>query len=111
MSKPARRPSALLSAVQPPRHFDRTARIKLLGEFAKATLADRKPSKESLFFVAGAISKWLSVGGDLARDYFKVVKPKSHHTPAAIWRELQGPHLDDDEAPAPAIRLRPHHRK
>lgn len=89
--------TALVSAWGPskaPATFDRAGRVKLLGEFAEAALSGREPSRESLIFLAGAISAWLSRGGSLERDFLKVTKPKSHHTPAAIWQEI---HAHQDE--------------
>jgi hypothetical protein len=49
------------------------------------------PTDEARMFLASAINEWLQNGGDLARDYFQVVKPKSKHTAAYIWSSLHHP--------------------
>jgi hypothetical protein len=76
--------------------------VKLLGEFAVATLAGQQPSQAALLFVAGALAGWLENGGNLERDYFRVVRPKSHVTPAVIWRMICA-HPDErqDDTAAP----------
>ena len=72
-----------------PATFDREGRIRLCGEFANAVIAGEAPARESLLFVAGAISGWLSNGGNLERDYLRVVANGSHNTPCRIWKALQ----------------------
>lgn len=89
--------AAAWSPAKVPATFDRAGRVRLLGEFAEAALSGREPSRESLIFIAGAISAWLSRGGSLERDFLKVTKPKSHHTPAAIWQEIHA-HQDERQA-------------
>jgi hypothetical protein len=68
--------------------LDRTDRVRLLGEAAQALLDGRLPEPAARIFLASAISAWLARGGNLERDHLKVVKAKSHHTPAAIWRQI-----------------------
>ena len=72
-----------------PPDFDRERRIALLGESASALLAGELPSIEERMFLGGALHAWLSLGGSLERDFLRVVKPKSHHTPARVWARLQ----------------------
>lgn len=88
--------SALVAVLgrRAPASFDRTGRVRLLGEFAEAALSGLEPSRESVLFVAGAIRAWLTRGGSLERDFLQVVKPKSHETPAAIWQQIQA-HQDE----------------
>lgn len=52
--------------------------------------------------VGGGLLGWLANGGNLAKDHFGVVIPKSHRTAQKIWLELYpdaegDPHLDEDE--------------
>jgi hypothetical protein len=83
-----------------PAALTREGRVRLLGEAFEALLDGRTPSREAALFLGGAGMAWLQTGGDLARDYLKVVKPKSHRTPTAIWREVQASahHPDEGEA-------------
>jgi hypothetical protein len=70
---------------------DREHRIRLIGRFAEDTLSGRVPPAEAQLFVAGALKAWLESGdGDLAKDHFRVTKPKSHDTPSRIWRRMRG---------------------
>lgn len=77
----------------------REGRVYLLGILAADLLADRAPNREAAFFVGGAIQSWLTEGGSLERDFLRVVAPKSHRTPAVVWRELN-PHPDEPTDPA-----------
>lgn len=77
-----------------PAALTREGRVRLLGEAFQALLDDRRPSREAALFLGGAGMTWLANGGSLERDYLEVIKPKSHRTPAVIWRELH-PHLDE----------------
>ena len=90
---------------QPPATLDRSGRVKLLGEFARAALSGREPSRSSLLFIGGAIEAWLINGGSLERDYLRVTaQAGSHHTPAFVWQQLsddsssRGAQDLDDEA-------------
>lgn len=70
-------------------------RVALIAEAAQALSDSRTPAGA---FVGGALMQWLEEGGDLARDFLRVVIPKSHRTAAAIWREIRGdaaPHPDE----------------
>lgn len=82
-----------------PATLSRKGRIRLLGEAFQALLEERIPSREAALYLGGAGMAWLQQGGSLERDYLRVVKPKSHRTPAAIWQEIQT-HQDEghDEA-------------
>jgi len=73
----------------------------MIGEFAKVMLADEKPSRESVLFVCGALASWLENGGSLEHAYFKVIRPKSKHTPAFIWRQWQQAQEEAARDPAP----------
>jgi hypothetical protein len=75
------------------RELTREGRVELIGEAARVLIETR--TKAGLF-AGGALLTWLERGGDLARDYFKVTKPKSHRTARAIWRELQA-HPDESQ--------------
>jgi hypothetical protein len=90
----------------PPATFDRAGRVRLIGEAAQALLAGRVPSLEASMFLGGALAAWLETGGDLARDYLRVVKAKSHHTPAYIWNQLQA-HQDERQLPDDDATLAP----
>jgi hypothetical protein len=81
-----------------PAALTREGRIALIGEVGKALLDGRSPSREACMFVGGALLGWLEQGGDLARDFLKVVKAKSHNTPARIWA-AQVPHPDEGAEP------------
>ena len=93
-----------------PANLDRAGRVRLLGEFASAALSGREPTRESVLFVAGAISAWLSRGGNLERDFLQVTaKAGSHHTPAVIWQQesassrgAQDPESGDTLQPSPS---------
>ena len=101
--------SSLVSALstgRAPRRYDRAGRIQLIGEAAQALLAGRLPERDAALFLAGALLSWLETGGSLEREFLKVVKPKSHHTPAAIWQEIQA-HPDERQAEGSADTLAP----
>jgi hypothetical protein len=81
-----------------PRSLSIEGRVALLAEVAAALLNGALPSKEARMFVGGALSAWLAQGGDLSREFLKVVIPKSHRTASKIFQELQAqslPHPDD----------------
>lgn len=79
-----------------PAALTREGRVRLLGETYQALLNGELPSREAALYVGGALTAWLANGGDLARDYLKVVKPKSKRTAAKIWREMQTAHHPDE---------------
>jgi hypothetical protein len=97
--------SALLEAwgqSRAPAGLDRAGRVVLLGRAAQALLRGELPDDESRLFLGSAIAEWLQHGGDLSRDFFQVVKPKSRHTASYLWR-MSTVHPDerhDDEASA-----------
>lgn len=73
-------------------------RVALISQAAQALLNDQPPPKEARLFLGGALSAWLARGGDLSRDFLKVVIPKSHRTASRIFQELQSqnaPHPDE----------------
>ena len=72
-----------------PQDFSREGRVALLGAAFEALMRGEMPSPEARMFLASAGMAWLQRGGSLERDYLKVVKAKSHHTPAHIWRKVQ----------------------
>jgi hypothetical protein len=82
-----------------PGNFTREGRVQLLGELMEDLLALRNPSPEAALFLGAALSSWLVNGGVLDRDHLKVVKAKSHRTPAAIWRAHRASviRMSDDE--------------
>lgn len=82
---------ALRAAIGPraPLSLSREGRIRLIGETAKALLAGRMPSKSAALFVGGALDSWLREGGRLERDFFKVLRPRSHYTVARAWAKLE----------------------
>lgn len=69
---------------------DRERRVALIGRAAQALLAGEMPDVEARLFLGGALTGWLEGGGSLERDYLRVVKPKSHVTPRAIWKRMRG---------------------
>lgn len=79
-----------------PAEFDLTKRVELVGHAAQALIAGQLPDPEARLFLAGAILGWLEHGGDLARDYLQVVKPKSHQTASALWRQICARHFDEN---------------
>lgn len=97
---------AILAGARPPGGLEREDRVQLIGEVATALLAGRMPSDAARLFIAGALSAWLENGGSLERDYLRTVKPKSHRTPAAIWRDLRA-HPDERQDGATGSKLRP----
>lgn len=72
-----------------PGDFSREGRVKLLAGAFEALMRGEMPSPEARMFLASAGMAWLQRGGSLERDFLRVTKPKSHHTPAHIWRHLQ----------------------
>lgn len=92
-------PTALSKALgigAPPASLTREGRVRLIGEVTQALLKGELPSRQARLWVGGALLEWLQRGGNLERDYFEVTKPKSHHTPSAIWRAL---HPDEGGKP------------
>jgi hypothetical protein len=75
----------------------REGRVRMLGELAGALLAGNPPDRAAALFLGGALLAWLEHGGSLERDFLKVIKPKSHRTPRAIWSELRGAVAHQDE--------------
>lgn len=72
-----------------PADFTREHRVKLINEVFQALIDGRLPSREAALFVGGGGLSWLSQGGDLLRDYWRISAPAgSHRTPAAVKREL-----------------------
>lgn len=82
---------AILGGARAPAGLDREGRVRLVGEAALLLLDSGTVAG---LFCGGALLAWLENGGDLARDYLRVVKAKSHRTPARIWRELRA-HQDE----------------
>jgi hypothetical protein len=65
--------------------FDRRERVRLLRSAAAALLAGELPDRAAALFLAGAISAWLSQGGNLEKDFLKVRAPRgSHFTPKVL---------------------------
>jgi hypothetical protein len=70
--------------------FSREDRVRLLGEFSEAVLAGVEPSKGSMMFVAAGIASWLTIGGGLTRDFWKVSGPQGCTvTEAILWRRMR----------------------
>src|SRR5438552_14281770 len=90
--------SALSAAMgaRPPAALNRAGRIRLIGEAATALLQDEMPRAEARLFLAGALLAWLTNGGNLERDFFRIVRPKSHVTPPVIWRQIRA-HQDEGD--------------
>lgn len=83
-----------------PADFNREGRVRLLGELFRDLMAGRPPSREAAMFLGGAGLAWLERGGSLERDYLRVVKPKSRHTAAYLWRQCQAEaHPDERQDP------------
>ena len=72
-----------------PQDFSREGRVALLGAAFEALMRGELPSPEARMFLASAGLAWLARGGDLQRDYLRVVKAQSHNTPARIWQRLK----------------------
>jgi hypothetical protein len=99
--RPAFDDAALVRAIGPrrPAGFTREDRVRLIGEAAQALLEGREPGKAAALFLGGALAGWLSDGGDLVKDYFKIVRPKSHDTVQRVWARIaahQDERRDDD---------------
>ena len=76
----------------PTEALDRPARVVLLVEVASALLEGEPPSRQAALFVGGALQAWLSEGGHLTRDFFKVTSVRgSHETPRQIAARLSDP--------------------
>jgi len=76
----------------PTEALDRRARVALLKECAEALLEGRQPSRQASLFLSGALQAWLSEGGHLTRDFFKVTSVRgSHETPRQIAARLSDP--------------------
>lgn len=82
---------------QAPAGFDRRHRVKLIDEAATALLEGRMPSVEARVFLAGALRSWLEFGGNLQRDYLRVVKSQSRHTASFLWHQMQA-HCNERQA-------------
>jgi hypothetical protein len=93
MSDPGRELQALLGSRLPEGH-EREQRVRWIAETALALIRNELPSHEACVFVGGALMAWLEQGGDLCREYFRVVKRASHHTPSYLYRQLE-PHQDE----------------
>jgi hypothetical protein len=85
--------AAVLGPLAPPT-LARPDRVRLIGEAAQALLQGRVVGHDAGQFVGGALLGWLENGGNLQRDYLRVVKGKSHHTATYIWGKLQA-HQDE----------------
>ena len=81
-----------------PEAFTREARVAMLAEGFEDLLAGRLPRPVVRSFIASGGLAWLSAGGNLERDYWKVRAARgSHLTPQALAR------LMDDERQAAEI--------
>ncbi len=68
----------------------REGRIAAIASVAEALLAGEQPTRADALFVGSALSAWLTTDrGKLERDFFRVLRPRSHATVARIWRALQ----------------------
>jgi len=98
MSKPPKFDDTLLAAAlqpaRPPASLGREGRVRMIGEAAEQLI---KAGGEACLFTGGALLAWLVKGGSLERDYFKIVRPKSHVTPSVIWQQLQEAAAHPDE--------------
>jgi hypothetical protein len=74
--------------------LEREGRVALIAEAAQLLI---KSGTKAGLFTGGGLLAWLENGGDLARDFFMVVRPQSHRTAAAIWRELQAHHDERED--------------
>lgn len=84
------RPPSWIAPLAPQRVWNANTiegRVALIAEAARVLSDSRTPAGA---FVGSALAQWLEEGGDLARDFLRVVRPKSHRTAAAIWREIRG---------------------
>src|SRR5260221_660739 len=101
MSKPPEFDDTLLAAAlqpaRPPASLDREGRVRMIGEAAEALIKGELPARDAALFLGGALLAWLTKGGSLERDYFKIVRPKSHVTPSVIWQQLQEAAAHPDE--------------
>jgi hypothetical protein len=74
-----------------------------MGEAAEILVESGKPAA---VFLGHAIESWLEQGGDLVRDYLKLVTPKSHRTAPKIWAALRAtPHQDERQLPISENRM------
>ena len=87
----------LIAGSRKPAGLSREDRIRLLGSALLALERGQMPTAEQVAFLTGAMLGWLRTGGNLERDYFKIVRPQSHITPSAVWRQIEAglPHLDE----------------
>lgn len=89
---------AAVLGTRPPSALSREGRIALLGRAARALLDGKVPDAEARLFLGGAVLSWLREGGNLERDFFKVIRPKSHVTVQRVWARIEA-HPDDGESP------------
>lgn len=80
---------------RPPDDFSTDGRVRLLGQAFTALMRGEMPSPQARIFLAAGGMAWLREGGDLTRDFWRVVTPKSHRTAARIWQEVGEPHPDE----------------
>jgi hypothetical protein len=94
--RPAFSDAALVAALGPrrPAGLTREGRVRLIGEAAQALLDGRAPGKAAALFLGGALAGWLREGGNLERDFFKVIRPKSHDTVQRVWARIEA-HQDE----------------
>jgi hypothetical protein len=81
----------------------RADRVALLGRAAKALLDGRLPDDAARLFLAGGLLSWLSQGGSLTKDFWRVCgKQGSNHTESVLWRQIEsasGSTTNDDNKP------------
>ena len=75
----------------------------MIGTFFDDVLAGRTPDRAAALFVCGAGASWLRDGGDLVKDYFRIVRPKSHETPQRVWARIEA-HLNEDAADEDTVK-------
>jgi len=87
-----------------PAGLDRAARVRLLAEAARDLLDGKLPTSEARLFLAGGLTSWLALGGDLERDFWKIGAPRgSHLTPAAVLHRDERQTVEDGEDSAATI--------
>lgn len=89
------RDAEVLAAVRHMLLLDREQRIVAIGDLADAIIAGRQPDQRTLMFLAGSLRSWLRAGGNIEKDFWRVIQPKSHNTVQAVWMRRRRLHQDE----------------
>jgi hypothetical protein len=81
-----------------PDDLDQAGRVSMFHAVMSALIEGRQPERAAALFIGGGGLSWLTAGGDLVRDYWKLsARRGSHATPQALMGELSSTMSDIDE--------------